>query len=304
MASHASSIPIIDAGAPPERLAVFRILCGTFTVSYFAVRSPAFTSLADRSPTSFDGVGVWALRDAPLPPALLLLLLAVVIAAGGAATLGYRYRATAPVFAFAVLLLTSYRSSWGQLLHFENLFVLHLLVLAFAPAADVWSLDVRRRPPAQRLQRDAHAYGYPLALSAVIVIITYVLAGIAKLRYGGVEWIDGDTLQNHIAYSAARLELLGGSPSPLAAPLVEQARLLPWFAAVAVATELTAPIALVGPRSRRWWVAAAWLLHVGIMGSMFIVFPYPLTLVAFAPLFELEWLAVPMRRRFQHRDTY
>ena len=51
-----------------------------------------------------------------------------------------------------------------------------------------------------------------------MTVVTYVLAGLAKLRIGGVDWLVGDTLRNHVAYSAVRLEVLGARPSPLAAP--------------------------------------------------------------------------------------
>jgi hypothetical protein len=43
------------------------------------------------------------------------------------------------------------------------------------------------------------------------------------------------------------------------------------------------------------WVVAAWLLHAGVAALMFVVFPYPLFLVAFAPFFRLERL--PFVRR-------
>jgi hypothetical protein len=36
-------------------------------------------------------------------------------------------------------------------------------------------------------------------------------------------------------------------------------------------------------------------MHVGVLATMSVVFPYPLALVAFAPLFALE-RALPRRR--------
>ena len=157
-----------------------------------------------------------------------------------------------------MLLLTTYRSSWGQLLHFENLVVLHLLILAVAPAADAWSLDARRTGGRRR---DPTTYGLALQLACLCVVTTYVIAGIAKLRLGGLEWALGDTLRNHIAYSAVRLDLLGGSGSPFAGVVVRNAWILPPVAALSVLIELAAPMALVGPRLRNVWVAAAWSMH-------------------------------------------
>lgn len=284
---------LIDADAPPERLAMFRILTGVFAVVYVVVRLPVFLELRDRSPSAFEPVGVLAPLDSPLPETVIVGLIAVTLIAGVVATLGLRFRLTAPVFAISLLALTTYRGSWGQLLHFENLFVLHLVVLAFAPGADVWSVDARRLGPRQR---EPTAYGWPLALLATITVTTYVIAGVAKLRYGGAGWVFGDTLRNHVAYSAGRLELLGGTPSPLADDAVRHPWVFPPLAAGAVAIELLAPVALFGRRLRNLWVVGAWAMHAAIFALMLVGFPYPLFLVAFAPLFPVERL-LPERSR-------
>jgi hypothetical protein len=210
--------------------------------------------------------------------------LVLALAAGIAFTAGAWFRWTGPAFAVSVLALTTYRASWGQLLWFDNLVTLHLLILAVAASADAWSFDARRRGG----HRDDHEYAGPLRLLCVVVVVTYVIAGVAKLRYGGTEWVAGDVLANHIAFSAARLEVLGGSASPLAGPAVTLAWALPALAAATVVIELAAPVALLGGRWRNWWVAAAWLMHLAIAALMYVVFPYPLFLVAFAPFFALE----------------
>lgn len=289
---------LIDSTAPAERLAAFRICVGVFVVIYMVLRAPVFWGLADKSPSTFDGVGPLGWVDAPFPAALIRCTLIVALVAGVAAIVGVRYRLSAPVFGLTVLLLTAYRSSWGQLLHFENLFTLHLLLLAVSPAADAWSVDAARRP---RRRRDPTTYGLVLQLACLCVVVTYVIAGIAKLRLGGIDWVVGDTLRHHIAYSAVRLDLLGGSGSPLAGVVVRNAWLLPPMAAASVIIELAAPVALLGGRYRNVWVAAAWLMHTGILATMLIGFPYPLFLVAFAPFFELERL-VP-RRVTERLDT-
>jgi hypothetical protein len=214
----------------------------------------------------------------------------VAVVSGVAFVAGAWFLVAGPVFAVAMLALCTYRSSWGQMLHFENLFVMHLLVIGVAASADAWSLDARRRRSSGAPTRTPHDYSSPLRLACVIVVITYVVAGIAKLRYGGVDWIVGDALRNHVAYSAARLDLLGGTRSPLAEFAVREAWLLRPLAAGAVAIELAAPVALFGGWFRNGWVGAAWLMHVGIAALMLVAFPYPLFLVAFAPFFPLERL--------------
>lgn len=278
---------LIDDAAPAERLALFRITTAGFTVLYLLLRSPMFLDLANRPADAFNGVGLFALIGRPMPGPLPQILLFLALMAGSAMVVGYRYRLSAPAFAALVFTLASYRSSWGQLLHFEHLFTLHVVVLAFAPAADAISLDAQagRNSSAGVSTR----YGFPLRIACLVVTITYVIAGVAKLRYGGLTWITGDTLLNHIAYSAARLELLGGTPSPLAQFAVSMPGvLLSTMAGISVLIELIAPVALLGARWRTGWVAAAWLLHAGTFALMLVGFPYPLFAAAFAPFFALE----------------
>jgi hypothetical protein len=276
------------APAPAERLAVLRILSGTFAVVYLLVRLPAFLALADAPTRSFHPVGLLSPVDGPWSATIVRALVLLTIALGLAFTTGRWFRVSGPAFAVALLMLCTYRSSWGQLLHFENLMVLQVLIVGFAPAADVLVFGAAR-PRDDRLHTNA-AYGGPVRLAALVTVLTYVLAGVAKLRLGGLEWMVGDTLRNHVAYSAARLDLLGGTPSPLGRRLVAQAWLFPPLAIATVLVELAAPVALLGGRVRNAWVVAAWLLHAGVAALMFVVFPYPLFLVAFAPFFRLERL--------------
>jgi len=300
----ARRLPIVDAVAPPERLAMFRILLGTFTLAYLAIRSPVFLQLTERS-SGFDGVGLAALLGGPVADGLIVAVFVGTVVAGVAFTLGFAFRFAGPAFAVGMLALGSYRGSWGQLLHFENLFVLHLLVVSLAPAAAAWSLDARRRrpgdpsdgagPDGDEPSPASTDYGWPLALAALVTVITYVIAGIAKVRYGGLDWVVGDTLRNHVAYAAARLDLLGGSGSPFAGWGVRNDAFWPLAAAATIVIELAAPIALLGGRIRTIWVVAAWSMHAGILAFMLILFPYPLFLVAFAPMYRVErlWLDRP-----------
>ncbi len=284
------SLPIIDAVAPPERLAMLRMLVGTFAVVYLLVRLPVFLQLGDRR-TGFDGVGLAALLDGPVSGVVIDAVVAVTAFAGVGFVIGWRFRIVGPLFALGMLALGSYRGSWGQLLHFENLMVLYLVIVALSPSADVWSLDARRRGRIARgIDGESTRYGWPIALASLVLVITYVITGVAKLRYGGLEWVVGDTLRNHVAYAAARLDLLGGSPSPVAGWGVRLDWMWPFAAAATVVIELAAPVALLGGRVRTAWVIAAWLMHVGILAFMLIGFPMPLFLVAFAPLYRIERL--------------
>ncbi len=298
------ALPIVDAVAPPERLAMFRILTGTFALVYLLIRFPVFLQLGDRR-TGFAGVGLAGLLGGPVSSAVVDGTVAVTVLAGIGFVLGWRFRLFGPLFALGMLALGSYRGSWGQLLHFENLMVLYLLIVALAPSADAWSLDARRPADDRRQAGASTVYGWPIALASLVLVITYVIAGIAKLRYGGLDWVFGDTLRNHVAYAAARLDLLGGTPSPFAGLGVRLEWMWPFAAAATIAIELAAPIVLLGGRLRTAWVIAAWSMHLGVLAFMLIGFPMPLFLLAFAPLFRIErlwtdrprWLLRPVPQR-------
>ncbi len=279
--------PIIHADAPAERLAAVRMAIGMFSVIYLVSRIPVLLGLRDRVAEDFRGVGIFRWLDEPVPDWIVTFGVATAVGSGIGFIAGACFVVSGPVFAVTMLGLTTYRSSWGQLLHFENLMVIHLVILAVAASADAWSVDAHRRAR-HRTAGGTHVYSSPLRLVCIVVVISYVIAGFAKLRYGGLDWIFGDALRNHVAYSAARLELLGGTPSPLAEFAVRQAWMFPPMAAAAVVIELAAPIAMFGGWYRNTWVGAAWLMHLGIAVLMLVAFPYPLFLVAFAPFFPLE----------------
>ena len=261
---------VLTATAPAERLAAFRVALGVFVLSYLVLRVPVLLQLRDRRAGGFAGVGVLAWLDEPIDDRSVHRIARRGDRRRRRVHGRWWFRVAGPVFALATLVLTTYRSSWGQLLHFENLMVLHLLIVGFR--------RIRRRVvdrrPSGRSDRGPRLL-VAATLACIVVVVAYVIAGVAKLRYGGIEWIVGDTLRNHIAYSAARLDLLGGTPSPLARPVVDQAWVLPPMAAASVAIELATPIALLGGWWRNGWVIAAWVMHVGIAALMLVAFPYP-----------------------------
>jgi hypothetical protein len=129
------------------------------------------------------------------------------------------------------------------------------------------------------------------------VVVAYVVAGIAKLRLGGLGWMTGESLRHLVAHDNLRKALLGDSYSPLGTWAVGLPWLFPPFAVLTVVVELGAGVALLGGRWRTVWVAMAWGFHVGVVALMAIVFPYQLAGVAFAPFFRLEHLPSLVGRR-------
>jgi hypothetical protein len=284
------------APVPPERIAAVRVLVGLFGTIYVALRSTYVLDIAALPSARFEPVGVASVLDEPLPMWCVRLVLAATVLLGVAFTAGWRFRALAPLYAVALLAVMTYSNSWQHVAHTENLLVLHTAVLAVAPAAAAWSLDARR---ATACRPSPLGYGWALSLMSLLTVITYVLAGVAKVRHGGSEWVSGDVLRNLIAHDNLRKIMLGDVHSPIGAWLVAHRWIFPPMALLSLAVELGAPLALLGHRTRRVWIGAAWIFHVGVVALMAITFFYPMSGIAFASMLHPEGLVTRARTKLR-----
>ncbi len=288
------------AAAPPTRLAALRVLIGGYCVVRLLSTAPSLLQLTDLPDRQFAPVGILAPLGSPPAAGLVVALLVAAVATGIAFVLGWRFRVTGVVFAVLFFVLSTYRVSWGHVSHADHLPALQVLLCGLVPAADAWSLDARRRRAAAAT--DAR-YGWPVKVLGLLTVVTYVLAGLAKLRYGGMGWLDGDVLRNQIAADALQKSLLGATHSPLVGWVTNNGWVLVPASIVAVTIELAAPVAFVHGRWRDAWVASAWLLHVAIAAVMAITFPYPLSVIAFAPFYDLERGVAAVARKVKRPST-
>ena len=286
------------APAPAERLAALRIAIGGFAAIWLIGRLPELIAAARWPASQLAAVGVIRVLRAPLPPAAVIAIAVATIALLAAVTAGVMFRIAAPLAAAGLLWTLSYRSSWGMVFHTEDLVVLHVIALACAPAADAWTLGGAGRD--RRGAPDA-GYGWAIKLLAALTCATYLLAGIAKLRLAGLDWLDGGQLRNQIAIDNLRKALLGAATAPLAGPLVAHPVALAAASLATLAVELGAPIALLGGRAARGWIAAAWGFHAAVVLAMNVWFPYPLSGVAFLPLIAAEGVVGWPVRRWRSR---
>ena len=246
-------------------------LVGAVMLGYLVVRAPVILS----EPAVWEPVGILRPLGEPLPSWALTTVWVAGLAASAALLLGRSLRPAAALLAVASLTLLTHRSSGGQILWFDVLPTLHVIALAAGATLQ----------PARGF--DPRTAGWALKLAALMTVTTYVAAGIAKLRIGGFDWIADGVLERHIAFSGMRLDALGGTPSPLAAPLVDLGIASAPLAIGVLVIELGAPLALVNRRTAIAWSAAAWLMHAVIAATMFVVFHWPLLGAAFAPLLLL-----------------
>jgi hypothetical protein len=272
------------APAPALRLASLRVLTGAFCLAHLLVRVRALADFGRLSPERFEPVGVVRMLAEPLAPSLVWGAWAACVAFGVAFTLGYRFRITGPAFALLLLWVTSYRNSWSMIFHTENLMVLHVAVLSLSPAGAA----LARSGASEATVADHGRFGWPIRLICAVTVATYFIAGLAKLRLTGLDWIDGEVLRNHLAHDAARKIQIGSVHSAFGLWLAQYdwpARILSPFTLL---LELGAPLALFSRRIGVAWAIGAWSFHVGVLLTMAIAFLYPISGVGLAALLPVE----------------
>jgi hypothetical protein len=278
---------------PAERLAVLRILVGTYSVLYFTARLPYWLSFSRHRAIQFHPVGLLRWLDDPIHPAVYQIFVAMAVLTSFLFLFGAAYRITAPLFALCLGVVLTYANSWGAVLHTDNLWLMHVLILALAPAADAYSFDSRseQAPPPH------FKYGWAVRLMCWTCVLTYFVAGLAKLKNSGWAFVEGDSLRNFVAMDNVRKIELGSVHSPLAAFVLSSSGPFCLLAAGSLLLELAAPLVMLQRKVAKIWAIAMWCFHFGVLLLMAIVFLYPLTFVAFAPFFRTERLAEWVQRR-------
>lgn len=265
---------------PVGRLAAVRTIVVGYAVVWTVIRTDYWRDSARLSDARWRPIGVVSWFGGPPSVTVVTALAIVTVALGVVAATGRAWRVTAPPFALSFLYLTTFGASWQQIAHTEHLVVLHVLVLACGPSG--------RGPSA--------GVGWTVRVMSLITVATYVVAGAAKLRFGGgLDWLDGDRLLRLVGHDNLRKRLLGDPYSPFVTHVTEWTWLFTVAAVLAVVVELGAPFALFGRRVRYGWIGLAWAFHVGVLALMAVLFPYPLVGAAFASMLPVERLGPALR---------
>lgn len=163
----------------------------------------------------------------PLPPwAPLLPTVLVVLSLLGA--FGVLTRASLGALFVAWLYVGGVRSGWGFFNHTPALAAQVVLALAVLPGTTAWSVDrlvlwlVRRRLPGAAPTTLREALGPPCLvfgerLLLLAVGLVYFASGVAKLRYGGLSWLDGTTLAWYLEGTQTQL-WFGPAVAPVELP--------------------------------------------------------------------------------------
>jgi hypothetical protein len=191
-------------------------------------------------------------------------------------------------FAFIIV----YTYSHGDFHHASAPLVIALGLLALSPSGRVLSLDhlferKRSHVAPDQLQLESEFAGWPLRLMQWVFVLMYASAVLSKLAFsGGLEWLNGFTLQYYlIMESLRRGALLGG----WLAQHHHLALLLQYFV---IGFQATFALAVIFPRLRWVYVPAGLMFHAGNWLSLAAPFPHWMVLyVVFIPWRDaIRWL--------------
>ena len=224
----------------------------------------------------------------PLAPASLAMLQAIWWIALAMSAVGLLTRLSmATSFALGAYLL-GLPHNFGQTYHFDALLVIAMGVLMCSSAGDALSIDAWRgghAPPPK-----SGEYTWPIKMIWVAMSLVFFAAGVAKIRYGGLEWI----LSSHLSILLMRALYHVSDADPVTTAglwIARQHGLSRLLAAAALTIEVGFPLALVSRRARVVFVPAAFAMLIGIrmlMGPTFGGF-------LIANVFWVPWDAVGAR---------
>lgn len=268
------------APLPLARVAVLRVVAYLFVPVDVLLTTPWVDEHAAVPGALYQPLRIGRLLSLPTPGPWVevfgALLVAGCLAAAGTAAAGRLPRWVGVLIALGYLQWMLVAFSYGKVDHDRFAF---LVLLAVLPT--VGRAGLRDRSPSEQA-------GWALRVVALAVVATYTLSALAKLRFGGLGWVDGATL--------TRAVLRRGTP--LSTPLLDVAWLLQSFQYVLLLVELfVAPLLLVRWRREQvtWALTAGFLgFHVMTFAMLTIIFlPHCVALLALLPLERLP----DLRRR-------
>jgi len=158
----------------------------------------------------------WGYRPSPQ---VIQIVYYVTMLSGVTALIGFRTSISLWIFALGNMFLISYMYSHGDFHHTEAPLMIALVILALGPSGrtlsvDQWLRERRSATPAAHdlLTAEGPFAGWPIRLIQWLFVLIYLSAIMSKLVYeGGLEWLNGYTLQYYLIQDTLRKgTLLGG----------------------------------------------------------------------------------------------
>ena len=267
------------------------VVSGVFLVSVLLTN---FTNLGRLPATLLRPAGFmqllpWSLYDAVMTPRGMFALMCATAVSLLLSTVGLWTGVTTKTSALLVLFYQGLLRNLGHFNHDEMLGVYCLVVLAFAPCGDGFSVDNSLRRGRARARLSEVAYGYPVLLMRALMAWVYFSSGLIKLRYSGARYFRPDTLPALAVQHS--LDNLHDTQFRYAFDLLDHRAYTTPLVALVVVWELLFPLAVFSKRARWWLLGFGVVFHVSTLFLMNIFFPHLLALY----LVFVDWRAVAAR---------
>ena len=214
----------------------------------------------------------WSVYDYLQTPTAMVLFKSVMVISLLCGTFGLLTAVSSKTSLLLVLFYQGLLRSFGHFNHDEMLAVYYLVVLAFTPCGDAFSLDSRLRK--QTRERPAFAYAYPILLMQLLMAWVYFSSALIKLRVAGFKYISPDNLPVLAIFHS--LDNLHDTQFKLAFLLPAVKGYLPLAVAFVLLWELAFPLAIFWRRLRWWILGIGIVFHISTLLLMNIFFPHQL----------------------------
>jgi hypothetical protein len=205
--------------------------------------------------------------------ALLLAVFWVTVITGFLALIGLFTNPSLFIFGLGNIFLKAFTYSFGDFHHPEAIMLMSLLILSFSPSDQVLSLDetFSRGQKSQAnlrliLDKWVHARSiyatWPILVIQWLFAMIYFSSAISKITKGGLDWLNGYTLQYYLVRDGIRW---GSELGVFFAQFHWFAVILSW---ATVIFEAAFFLVLINPRLARIFIPLGIAFHMGIFLTM------------------------------------
>ena len=262
------------------------IVHGMFLISVLLTSFSALGTLPVTilRPTGAMKLLPWSFYDQLQTPSGMVILKTAMVVSLLLSTAGLFTVISTKTSLLLVIFYQGLLRSFGHFNHDEMLAVYYLVVLAFTPCGDEFSVDGRMTK--SRKGRPWFAYAYPILLMQLLMAWTYFSSALIKLRVAGLKYLSPDNLPTLAIYHS--LDNLHDTQFRLAFWLPQMRTCLPFVVGLVLVWELLFPLAVFWRRLRWWILGIGIVFHVSTLFLMNIFFPHQLAMY----LIFIDWDAV------------
>lgn len=211
----------------------------------------------------------WKFYDRLMTPTHMQEFKWIIIVALLSSAVGFKTSWSTKVSVVLVILYEGILRSFGHVNHDEYVGMYVLLILAFVPCSDRYSLDAWLKAPSM-FRSESITYWYPIHLMQAVMAWSYFSTGVLKLRNGGLAYFLPDQLPTlAIQHSLGNLH---DTQYRIAFMLPSIRMVTPILLVIVVLWEVTFPVGIVFKRSRWIYLGFGVVFHVSTVLLMNIGF--------------------------------